>query len=107
MLDLRFTTRSGDEKHFDRGLTVDDGTGERDFCLSMRSTATGRVGTIRRAIRRPTLDGKKILDPVGAPVWEGLLPDGPPPTRAFALAAGLCDENGGTDLPLPEWAEED
>ena len=104
-LELRFTTRLGDEKNFERGLTITDSEGrELDFHLTMRATARGRLGTIRKASRRETLDGKKVLDPVGAPVWEGLLPEGPPPTRAFALAAELCDENGGTDLPLPSWA---
>jgi hypothetical protein len=36
-------------------------------------------------------------------LWEGELPEGPPPGRAFCLAAKLCDDEGNADIPVPEW----
>lgn len=98
-MQLKFTERAGKPgvkpwQAFTRDLLVTEGGVDRAFHLEMETVRVDgrrvRVGTITNA--------------AGAAVWTGKLPDGPPPTRAFALAAGLCDENGNSDLPLPEWA---
>ena len=36
-------------------------------------------------------------------LWEGELSTEGAPGRAFAVASGLCDEEGNTNLPVPEW----
>lgn len=107
MLELKFTTRQGGHENFERGLVLTDDAGrEQLFYLLMRTEGEGgsktRVGTIWPAAR----NAKGELVALHAdPVWTGELPEGPPPTRAFAVAAGLCDENGKTDIPLPNWAQ--
>lgn len=102
-MDLKFTTRRGSEKAFERGLCLTDDEGrERLFYLVMRTANDkARIGEIFRGRRNH--DGTILPADASNPVWKGELPEGPPPTRAFAVAAGLCDDTGNTNLPLPSW----
>jgi len=98
MLELKFGTRDGNHEAFTRVLAIREDEGEeRVFVLAM----TTDPATKKRH--------GMIAKPDRTVVWTGELPGdtvaGPPPTRAFAIAAGLCDNDGGTDLPLPAWAE--
>lgn len=99
-MDLKFSTRAGGHEAFERGLVIDH---EHIFMLSMTTDLERgvRVGVIRPG--RVAEDGAIVA--AGDPVWQGDLPVGPPPTRAFAMAAELCDEHGNTELPLPAWVK--
>lgn|SRR5574342_1216587 len=98
-MDLKFKPRTNVDMTtkavhgFDRDLivTTDDGV-EHLYSMSM---ATGPTGT----------RSGRIKDAAGKVVWEGPLPDGPPPTRAFAVAAGLCDDDGNSNIPAPAWVK--
>ncbi len=101
-MDLRFGSRAGNHETWSRTLVVrvveakdDDSTAVTEhgpFLLTMETREeTGekkRYGAVHLA---------------GVKVWSGTLPKGPPPTRAFAMAAGLCDESGGSGFAPPAW----
>lgn len=75
--------------------TPPEGSPEASLAAALGITLTKRLGKIYEYDRE--------ADMVGEVVWEGELPAGPPPTRAFAVAAGLCDEDGSSDIPPPDW----
>lgn len=113
-MQLTFSQRMGNEKMFTRGLvlTDDNGNKRRQYVLYMVSakrkvTGTNEEKTFRKGEIKKW-DSEK--EAPGETVWKGDLPgtseDGPTPTRAFAIAAGLCDEDGkSAGLPEPEWAK--
>lgn len=93
-MDLRFGPRSGDHANWNRWLSLsgDDGKPLGRYMLSMRT----EEGTQVRTGSVKTREGREL--------WSGLCPDGPPPLRAFCLAAELCDDNGqSVGYPLPPW----
>lgn len=107
-MELHFGPRHGGHLNFQRALVIRDNDGDvlKAVVLQMTTEKDADGKDIRRGRIFATAP-----NPHGVPVatdlvlWSGALPMDPPPTRAFALAAELCDDNGDSSgLPLPAWA---
>ena len=113
-MQLQFGPRHGNEKNFGRALVIRDDTGDvlGAFVLEMSTAKKKRPdGELSDAEERTGKIYATSPNSEGHPVktekvlWEGTLPAGAPPSRAFALAAELCDATGDSSkLPLPRWA---
>ncbi len=108
---LTFSEREGHREAFERNLVIEAADGRLlSFRLKMHSEPRPPIVYPDGYTRQVSVRVGTITNSENAVVWTGDLPGdanaGPPPTRAFALAAGLCDENGDSqNMPLPSWAE--
>ena len=87
---LTFSPRLGDENNWRREVVVRiDNVDLGPYTLTMFTTADGRHGEARA--------------PSGKVVWKGSCSSKPTPLRAFAVASGLCDESGNSEIAPPAW----
>lgn len=97
-MELKFGPRHGNHQNWQRALVVKDNHGnvQESVLLVMVTTRNSDQVEIRT--------GKIYASQDGPLLWEGQLPADSPPTRAFAVAAGLCDSDGESrDLLRPAW----
>jgi hypothetical protein len=88
---LTFSPRLGDHMNWRREVVVRvNGTDLGPYTLTMFTANGIRHGEARH--------------PSGKIAWKGKCsPEPTTPLRAFAVAAGLCDEEGNSEITPPAW----
>jgi hypothetical protein len=108
-MQLSFGKRQGDHLNWQRTLVVrvigSDGAAieHGPFWLKMQTQHAAKKDEFGVEYKGAAFRTGEILAPGGKQVWSGKIGSDATPLRALAVAAGLCDADGNSEIPIPAW----
>ena len=108
-MQLSFGKRQGDHLNWGRSLVVRvmDADGKAvehgPFWLAMATKNEPKKDEFGVPVKGPEYRFGEVRDAGGKTLWTGRVGANATPLRAFAVAAGLCDADGNSEIAVPDW----